>query len=352
MKIISDLQIALTKESFYNDQFKFSEKKKKHILFLTCNLSAKDLYTKILPFMSLYNEHTSTAMINLDKYGPEEQLTDINMYFQDINEFIWADFVVIPFTIKPLKKFFTKLKEINPQCKIIFWIDYNFYELPENHHLKKHFTPEAINNIEENIWNSDICRVSQQGLHQYLVTKLNELATTKFSGIPTNVILDLQPLLINQEIVLANVDYNPQTPKKVKKIAPEDKPKETTKPTNLEEKAVETPPKTITDPRIEKKIKAQQELAKAKLEAKAGKEQTQKIEQTIADTKKIIVWFENDKWVLKKSKTAPPFLEYENKVDAIKEGHKHHKQGNNLIVYTKEGKVHFQKNVRKNAKTK
>lgn len=346
MKIISDLQIALNKESFYNDQFKAN--KKKHILFLTCQLSSKDFYTKILPFMLLYKDDTATAMINLDKYSPEEQLTDINVYFKEVTDLLWADFIVIPFTIKPLKVFLRKLKEINPKCKIIYWIDYNFYELPENSPLKKHFTKEAINNVEENIWNSDICRVTQQGLHQYLITKLNDLAATKFAGVHSEVALDLQPILINQEIVLANVDYNPQEPKLVEK-----KPKQPiSEEKTYENKDVKN--NTTTDKiKPETKNVVNEKNASEKTTNKNSTKpntQEQKIKETLADTKKVFVSFENENWVVKKAKNTDPIASFDNKKDAVSEGMKLHKKGNHLIVYTKDGKIHFQEKVRKDAK--
>lgn len=343
MKIISDLQIALNKESFYD--YQFGVLKKKHILFLTCNLSSKDLYTKILPFMSLNRGDTTTAMINLDKYNPEEQLTDINVYYKEVSDLVWADFIVVPFTIKPLAVLFKKIKEINPQCKMIFWVDYNFYELPEGNYLKKHFTEEAINNIEENIWNSDICRVSQQGLHQYLATKLQGLSQTKFAGIPTEVVLDLQPILINKDIVLENVDYDPQLPKKVTKkpTAPlQDNKKSEEKPAEKQKPAAKQ--------KVAEKTKDKPTQLTNKVET--GTEQHQKIKETIADTKKVFVSFENEKWVLKKSKNTPPFAEHNNKKDAVSEAMELHKKGNDLIVYTKEGAIHFQEKVRKDAKIK
>lgn len=281
--------------------------------------------------MSLNQSETTTAMINLDKYSPEEQLTDINLYFKEISDLIWADFIVFPFTINKLSVFFQKIKEINPQCKIIFWVDYNFYELPENNYLKKHFTEEAINNIEENIWSSDICRVTQQGFHHYLTNKLQALAVTKYKGIHSDVVLDIQPILINPEIVLENVDYNPQEPKTTIKKEPV-KSKGSSKEQSVGVKEAHKP-----NNKTDKK-------------ATQNNEKKEKIKETIANTKKVIVFFENEKWVLKKSKNSAPFSSYDNKKDAVSEGMKEHKKGNDLIVYTKEGKIHFQEKVRADAK--
>lgn len=300
MKLITDLQKAITKLEFYDNQFKDFDKK--HILTLTCQLSAKDFYTKILPFAGLYGKNnTLTAMINLDKYDPEDQLTDLNVFYKKIEELIWADFIIVPFTIRPLSELFKKIKQINPKCKLIFWVDYNFYELPEADPFKKHFTPETIQIIEKNIWSSDICRVSQNNLHSYLANKLNQLAQTTFKDIHTSVSLDCQPILINEKLCLENVDYNPQIPQYLKQNNSDNKP------------------------------------------TTALNKQQENIQNTNNDTGKILVVFENEKWVIKKSKNDKPTQEFETKQLAVTEATKLHKNGMDLIVYTAQGVVHFQK---------
>lgn len=297
MKLISDLNIAINKQSFYEDQFKGLAKK--HILFMTCQLSKKDLYTKILPFINMYDVNdTITALIGINKYNPEDQLTEIDLFFNNITDIMWADVIVIPFTTKPLKPFYDKVREVNPGVKIVFWVDFNYYELPPTHPYKKIFTTEAIETVEDNIWMADMCKVSSVALHRYLSHKLaNEVAKNRLKNVPSTVEIQCQPILIDINSFLENVDYDPQQP-----IANNQK--------------------------------------------KKGRKN--EITQTAQENGKLMVVCQKGKWVHKKSKNAAALQEFTNKKQAVEAAQESIKKGVHVIVYTKDGKVHFQKNQPKN----
>jgi uncharacterized protein YqfB (UPF0267 family) len=224
MKSILDLSKALNDEQYYFGQFQ--EKAEKNILYLDTQLSGKNLYKVILPYMCMYSENVYTAIASLSKFDYGSQLSTI-----DIDErvgeqqILWADFIVINFTSEKLSEpraeteeevapaIYDVIREINPECQIIFMVDFNFYLVDSLHPFYSHVAQEEkLRNIEMNIIKSDVCMVSNLALRKYLLTKLKEVYTAKYSNVPTKMKLSCMPLFIDSTIVQKNLDYNPELP--------------------------------------------------------------------------------------------------------------------------------------------
>ena len=76
MKQISDVIKALNNDDFYREQFEdFADNK--NILFMSPQLSGKQLYKIFLPFCGMYNTDNLTALTSVEKYNPREQLTNM-----------------------------------------------------------------------------------------------------------------------------------------------------------------------------------------------------------------------------------------------------------------------------------
>ena len=220
MKPILDLTKALLDKEYLNSQCdEFG--KDKNILFLNPQLSGKYLYKSILPYFCMYNETIFTAMTGITKYDPIKQLEELDVSLNS-SQIMWADFIVIPFTTESLTEGETNLyqaiRDINDECKIVFSIDFNFYELSETHPYKKIFTKTAIDITENNIWFSDVCLISNIAFRTYLIDKLKLLFESKYKDKPSSVSIACMPFIIDSEIVLANIDYDLQEPQKKKKI--------------------------------------------------------------------------------------------------------------------------------------
>lgn len=132
MKAVLDLTKAITDRDYFDEQFS-DNGKDKNILFVDPQLNSKHLYRFILPFFSFYNEKVYTAITNLTKYSPYGQIANFDPILTQ-KEIMWADYIVFPFTTASLTKpngIYEAIREVNPNCKIVFCVDFNYYLLPE-----------------------------------------------------------------------------------------------------------------------------------------------------------------------------------------------------------------------------
>lgn len=220
MKAVLDLTKAITNAGYYKSQFE-KDGKVKNILFVAPQLTSKHLYNFILPFFSFYNENIFTAITGLSKFNPFEQIARINQeYFPKSNEIAWADFVVIPFTTQDLTKeygLYEAIREVNPNAQIVFYVDFDYYELPDGHPYKELFEfKDIVKQTEMNILKCDLCLTTNLELHKFLVDKFNKLAETTYKDveeIPVN--FACVGCYIDPEIVLQNVDFDIEKPKPV-----------------------------------------------------------------------------------------------------------------------------------------
>lgn len=309
MKIVSDLFHKLNEPrtstsdsdeelNYYDKQFtKFGTRK--NILFVDACLSGRHLYRMILPALGMSGEEVRTAFTGLAKFDQHEQLMGIDIPING-KLVLWADYIVLPFTTESLTKepnhLYKAIKNLNEQCKIVFMVDFNYYELSDLHPFKKLFTKEAIQRVEDNIWFCDICMVSNMPFRDYLRDKLVELSSTRMVKIPTHAKLSCVPLYLDSEILLSNVDYDPQQPEKINPIS--------------------------------------------KREPENKKQIADITQNKVAENKKQIkVLFEDKKWVLKKGKYPKPIEVYAKKTMAIEETEKWQKKGYDIIIYTQDGNI-------------
>ena len=215
MKAVLDLTKAITDKQYYDEQFRGGGAEK-NILFVAPQLTSKHLYKFILPFFSFYNENVYTAITSLEKYNPYEQIVrlDVNLTQKEI---LWANFIVFPFTTMDLSKeygLYQAIREVNPHCKIVFFVDFNFYNLPDEHPHKELFGMQGIiETTERNILYSDLCLTTNILLRSYLLKIFEQLAETKFKDVETiPVNFGAIPYLIDEEIVLQNVEFELNKP--------------------------------------------------------------------------------------------------------------------------------------------
>jgi hypothetical protein len=215
MKDVLSLTRAITEVEYYSDMFeKWGEDK--NILFVSPQLSGRHLYKTILPFFCLSSQNVATAITSLKRYDYKKQLLDFQI---DINDEMvdWADIIIFPFTTQPLvEEIYTRIREIKPEAKIFFSVDFNFYELSKGHPFKEIFSDEnVINDVESNMYFADMVLVTNLQLLNYIVEKVQKLQETKFKNIQGYMSICGLPLFIDNDILLKNVDYSPEDTQKV-----------------------------------------------------------------------------------------------------------------------------------------
>lgn len=210
MKPILDLTKAINNYDYFHNQFK-KWGNEKNILFISPQLSGKCLYKTILPFFSMFSEKVATAINGLGRYDYDEQLLGCEGYLVSDDMIQWADFIVFPFTTQPLVvEFYESIKNIKPDVKVVFLVDFNFYELSLLHPYKYLFDePTVLSAVEDNIWFSDICLTSNSELAGFLIDKFRVYSQSKYKNTPSDLRVACMPYMIDVEIVLKNVDYEP-----------------------------------------------------------------------------------------------------------------------------------------------
>ena len=144
MKSVIDLVRAIGDEKNFDSQF-LTRGYEKNILFVNPQLSKKHFYKMILPFFTLRlkdqnRTRVKTAITTISKYDPEGQLLggrEVEVNEKTAKMYQWADFIVFPFTTQPLvSEVYAFIRKINPNAKIMYQIDFDYYNLPEQHPYK------------------------------------------------------------------------------------------------------------------------------------------------------------------------------------------------------------------------
>lgn len=213
-KVISDPEYY---SGMFDDDDNYGEDA--NILFVSPQLSGKYFYKSLLPFFCMDDrnedgrKNTGIAITSLKKYDYEKQLLDYQIVLND-EHVEWADVIVFPFTTQPLaEEIYSRIRELKPEAKIIYNIDFNFYELSVNHPLKEIFSEESvINDVEDNMFYADRVFTTNYFLQKYIIKKFEALSEKKFKGVDVRTGICALPTMINSDIILKNVDWNPEIP--------------------------------------------------------------------------------------------------------------------------------------------
>jgi hypothetical protein len=203
---------------------------------------------------------------------------------------------------------FERIKSINEEAIICYWIDYDFYNIPKSHPLYKE-TSENLMNIERNCFYTDKIFVDNVFLQKSIQVDLGKrfMEVYESQGFEVYSQISVIPFMFNTDIMLSNIDFEPQKSIRLKlaeKVAAEDPKKidnkDHSKKPKADKKAVEakkiqpntknavkgkktasTAPKNTKDKPAAKKGSAKVE----KPAIKTSKKQTQKPEQKPAKRK-------------------------------------------------------------------
>ncbi len=210
MKDVISLTRAITDEKFYKEMFE-EWGEDKNILFVSPQLSGKHLYKTLLPYFLMQSEEISTAITSLKRFDHRKQLLG---YEIDLNNAMiqWADFIVFPFTTQPLvEEIYNTIRANKPEIKIVYSIDFNFYELSKNHPYNDIFSEETvINDVEDNMFFADMVLTNNIELSKYLIEKFKKIIPAKYEGVESYMGIATLPTMIDTDIVLKNIDYDIQ----------------------------------------------------------------------------------------------------------------------------------------------
>jgi hypothetical protein len=174
MKILSDLYKKIRETAYYRGQFSDQNDKQK-ILFLDPIMTDFDWYTCLIPYFAIpENENVDTALTGLYRYSELDRKPQTVLSALEIK---WANYIVVPFTLEKFYgpgELFDSIKKVNPEIKIIFTVEFDFYEIRPDHYLlldnpdKK---DEIIERIEGNCRAADRLIVMNDKLNDKLIGK-------------------------------------------------------------------------------------------------------------------------------------------------------------------------------------
>ena len=206
MKVLNDIFKDINEKEFFENQFKEIHWNK-NILFINPQLNGRHLYKYLLPYLFMYEYNAwATAITGIDRYKPYKEYEPIKIPLNSF-QILWADYVVFPFTFDDLTESYKNLRKINPSINIVFNVDFNYYELSKNHSLYKDFqNRNATENIEKNIFYSDLTLTTNTKLTEVILDKFKELSESKFKDEKSYVSIGTLPLLIDTEIIMENIE--------------------------------------------------------------------------------------------------------------------------------------------------
>jgi glycosyltransferase involved in cell wall biosynthesis len=206
MKVLNDIFKDITNKDFFDNQFKEIHWNK-NILFINPQLNGRHFYKYLLPYLIMYEyDAWATAITGIDRYKPFKEYEPIKIPLNSL-QILWADYIVFPFTFDDLTESYNNLRKINPSVNIVFNIDFNYYELSKNHPVYKDFqNRNGIENIEKNIFNSDLTLTTNTKLTDVILEKLKEISETKFKDQESFVSIGTMPLFIDTEIIFENIE--------------------------------------------------------------------------------------------------------------------------------------------------
>lgn len=226
MKKIIDLERSMNDPKFFEAQFKHNGTQK-NILFVNPQRSGRHFYKMILPYIAMQSNEVKCAITSISKYDQKAQLIggreiqfsdepDLELRKKKETEMIkWSDSIIFPFTTQPLVlDIYANIRKVNPHCKIVYNVDFNFLALSKNNPYYEIFAEPSVRNaVEDNIYFSDLTLTSNPLFADYLVQYFQKLIPEKYSDIHDHkCFINTLFIMSDPEIMLENVDFNPDEP--------------------------------------------------------------------------------------------------------------------------------------------
>lgn len=216
MKSILDLDKILKDEDYFNSQIDINHPDT-NILYVSPYKSSKGLYKYLIPSILMNNDGIAIcSLTGIEKHDENRQYIEIDTPITP-KQIDWADIIIFPFTTQPLwtdnteESLYDSIRRRNPNIKIIYNVDFNFYLLPKDNSNFEVFDKNTVRHVEDNIFYSDLTLSSNMLLVDFLNDKLQQLKKTRYKGISSPARISSFPILIDEPLFMENVLQNEPT---------------------------------------------------------------------------------------------------------------------------------------------
>lgn len=147
---------------------------KTKILFVSPRMDETGVYNHIIPALYLVEngKYSTSCITNIEK-SKQELDSSISGYTIPEHLVKRANIIVLPFLDEDLSGVYRALRGINENVRIIYTVDYNFYNVPRNHEKYETFrSKEAIEAVEMNMIYADKVFLPDQSFMELLGNKL------------------------------------------------------------------------------------------------------------------------------------------------------------------------------------
>ncbi len=118
-----------------------------------------------------------------------------------------TDIFVFPFTSCPLRPVIDEIKAVKPFVKFMYYIDVNFYLMPEAYPYAKEYTlSKMVDIIEDNIKAMDYVIVTNEALREYILDRFKE----RYHGETIKTLFLCQQLFILPELMKTEYTNGPE----------------------------------------------------------------------------------------------------------------------------------------------
>ncbi len=151
---------------------------------LPCMILNRDTNIRALPLG--ITSHLESISVNEKQYEIREKAIQV------------SDHIVFPFVSYSLEPIINRIKEINPKLKISYFIDFNYYFIPESYPFSNEYgKADKIAIIERNIAMVDQIIVTNKALYNFLGPELSTKEHIKGRG--TDMVY--QPLYFDKNLI-------------------------------------------------------------------------------------------------------------------------------------------------------
>ncbi len=145
-------------------------------LFVEPELSGASFYKIVLPYYMLSSmTDMGAALTGWHPYHPikrfqEREPVPLNSY-----HILWADTLILPFTLQDLTGFMEAVRTINQATRIVYHVDFDFTNVPHGTYLSYYVGHNQVRDVLGNILAADKVLTSSAPLASRLLTKMQEM---------------------------------------------------------------------------------------------------------------------------------------------------------------------------------